>query len=212
MSLEERALLEAFVVDNPDLERLESLLAEFNIFEALWGKKVRGELRHSDFLAFLLNPTENHGLGDIFLRKLLNTVKINIDSWDNLFAQFVEIKKWPEEELPEYFFEFEFVDDPDDQLWLTLYIGSGHKVLLQAIHQFAKEHPHIFRGVGRRVSSKWTPLYERQFLGPKNYEDVDFESMKEKVGAEWNSFLTHDLPAIHQALSEIKWPTPHASN
>lgn len=53
MTTEERALLEAFVVDNHDLERLEALLAEFNIFEA-----VRQELRHSDFLAFLLDPAQ----------------------------------------------------------------------------------------------------------------------------------------------------------
>ena len=58
--------LEALVVDNPDLERLEALLDEFNIFEAIGA--VRVELRHSDFLAFLLNPTQNHGLGDAFVK------------------------------------------------------------------------------------------------------------------------------------------------
>lgn len=45
--------LEAFVVGNPDLERLETLLDQFNMFEAIGA--VRQELRHSDFLAFLLN-------------------------------------------------------------------------------------------------------------------------------------------------------------
>ena len=54
------ALLEALIVDNPDLERLEALLEQFNIFEALGA--VRVELRHSDFLAFLLNPNQSHGL------------------------------------------------------------------------------------------------------------------------------------------------------
>jgi hypothetical protein len=49
--MEERALLENFVVGNRDLERLERLLNEFSIFEALGA--VRQELRHSDFLAFL---------------------------------------------------------------------------------------------------------------------------------------------------------------
>mgnify|MGYP001362130547 CR=1 FL=1 len=68
----ERALLEAFVVNNPDLERLEALLAEFNIFEAVGA--VRQELRHSDFLAFLLDPTGNHRLGDAFLKRLLKHV------------------------------------------------------------------------------------------------------------------------------------------
>ena len=69
-----RALLEAFVVENRDLERLEALLAEFNIFEAIGA--VRQELRHSDFLSFLLDPGQNHGLGDAFLKRFLKYVVI----------------------------------------------------------------------------------------------------------------------------------------
>ena len=44
--------LERFVVDNPELEQLEDLLAKFNIFEVL--KLQRQEIRHSNFLAWLL--------------------------------------------------------------------------------------------------------------------------------------------------------------
>jgi hypothetical protein len=66
---DDRKALEAFVVDNEDLERLELLSAEFNIFEAIGA--VRQELRHSELLAFLLDPSENHGLGDGFLRRFL---------------------------------------------------------------------------------------------------------------------------------------------
>jgi hypothetical protein len=65
---------EALVVDNPELERLEALLDEFNIFEAIGA--VRVELRHSDFLAFLLNPTQNHGLGDAFVKRLLEKPRL----------------------------------------------------------------------------------------------------------------------------------------
>lgn len=73
----DRAALEAFVVNNEDLEKLDALLAELNIFEAIG--VVRQELRHSDFLAFLLNPAQNHGLGDIFLKQLLMNVLIRAD-------------------------------------------------------------------------------------------------------------------------------------
>ncbi len=41
----------------------------FNIFEAMGA--TRQELRHSDFLAFLLDPHQTHGLGDALLRALL---------------------------------------------------------------------------------------------------------------------------------------------
>jgi predicted transcriptional regulator of viral defense system len=50
--------------------------AEFNIFEALGA--VRQELRHSDFLAFLLNPRANHRLGDVFLKRLLKHVLVAV--------------------------------------------------------------------------------------------------------------------------------------
>lgn len=78
MIQEERELLERFVVDNEDLEKLESELAKFNIFEAVG--IVRQELRHSNFLAFLMNPSQNHRLDDIFLKKFLKRVLLEADN------------------------------------------------------------------------------------------------------------------------------------
>jgi len=68
----DRRALEYFVVDNVDLEQLELLLDQFNIFEAIGA--VRQELRHSDFLAFLLKPQASHGLGDALVKRLLQRV------------------------------------------------------------------------------------------------------------------------------------------
>ena len=67
-----RTLLEWFVVDNSELEQLEGMLSPFNVFEAIGA--TRQELRHSDFLSFLLDPTENHGLKDYFLKTLFKKV------------------------------------------------------------------------------------------------------------------------------------------
>lgn len=72
INLSDHQLLERLVVENEDLERLESLLDRFNIFEATGS--VRHELRHSDFLAYLLDPRMNHGLGDVLLVRLLQEV------------------------------------------------------------------------------------------------------------------------------------------
>jgi hypothetical protein len=82
MIQEERELLQRFVVDNEDLEKLESELAKFNIFEAIG--VVRQELRHSDFLAFLLNPSQNHRLEDVFLKRLLKRVLLEADEVTDL--------------------------------------------------------------------------------------------------------------------------------
>ena len=60
--------LQALILD-PDLERLEDLLADFNIFDVLG--IARAELRHSAFLAWLLDPRGSHGLRDYFLRTFL---------------------------------------------------------------------------------------------------------------------------------------------
>ena len=62
-------VLGKLIIDNQDLDSLESKLSGFNIFEAIG--VVRQEIRHSNFIAFLLNPFENHRLGDLFLKKLL---------------------------------------------------------------------------------------------------------------------------------------------
>ena len=66
----ETELLEAFLQDD-DLDRLEDIAEELNIFEVLGA--VRQELRHSSFLAWLLDPSRNHGLGDYFLKRFLWT-------------------------------------------------------------------------------------------------------------------------------------------
>ncbi len=65
----DRKMLENFVVNNEDLEILESLTGRFNIFVAIG--VLHQELRHSDFLSFLMDPNGNHGLGDIFLTRFL---------------------------------------------------------------------------------------------------------------------------------------------
>lgn len=90
-SSEELNLLQELIVNNPDLEKLEGLLDRFNLFEALG--IVRQEIRHSDFLAFLLDPRQNHGLDDLFLKRLLQETiaqaetnlpitPIHLDIWD----------------------------------------------------------------------------------------------------------------------------------
>lgn len=61
--------LQAFTSD-PDLERLETLLAEFNLFDVLG--ITRSELQHSRVIAWLLNPRGSHGLRDHFLRGFLS--------------------------------------------------------------------------------------------------------------------------------------------
>src|SRR6266699_4955387 len=66
---EELTALERFVVDNDDLLTLESLIGRFNIFDAL--AISQAEIRHSNFLAFILDPAESNGQGPLFLKAVL---------------------------------------------------------------------------------------------------------------------------------------------
>jgi PD-(D/E)XK nuclease superfamily len=88
MSKEEQNLLEKFIIENIELESLESLLAQFNIFESIGA--VKQELRHSDFLSFLLDPSQNHGLGDLFLKKFLKQILFKAEE-TNLSAVDIDI-------------------------------------------------------------------------------------------------------------------------
>lgn len=64
-----REALERFVVDNNDLLQLEGRIGRFNIFDALG--VAHAEIRHSNFLAWLLDPAESHGQGSVFLKAVL---------------------------------------------------------------------------------------------------------------------------------------------
>lgn len=58
--------------DLSDFERKFKIRKGFNLFEAL--NITRQEIRHSRFLAYLLDPNETHGLHDKFLRAILLAV------------------------------------------------------------------------------------------------------------------------------------------
>ena len=90
---EQRALLENFVIANKDLEELETKISRFNLFEAVG--MVRQEIKHSNFLQFLLNPSEKHQFGDLFLKKLLIEVlqdaeETPVDGLDIAVATFTD--------------------------------------------------------------------------------------------------------------------------
>jgi hypothetical protein len=58
--------------DDARLGQLEDVLTRFNLFEAIGA--TNEELRHSNFLGFLLDPNKSHGLGDRFVEGLLRRV------------------------------------------------------------------------------------------------------------------------------------------
>jgi len=74
----------ATLIKDTSIEKLELLLFKPNIFDILKIKDV--EVRHSNFLAWLLDPEGNHNLRDIFLKWFLKEVFASVKvAWANEF-------------------------------------------------------------------------------------------------------------------------------
>jgi len=95
--------LNELIVNCPEFEKLEGLLGGFNIFQVL--KFEHGEIRHSNVLAWIMDPGGSHGLGSTFLKKWLMRIlhessserempvaPVDIDSWQ--FADVEVRREW----------------------------------------------------------------------------------------------------------------------
>lgn len=67
--------LQRFLLDIDCLDELLPWTGKFNIFDVL--RISRTEIRHSNTLGWLLDPTENHGLGDVFLKNIFQKLVEN---------------------------------------------------------------------------------------------------------------------------------------
>jgi len=84
-----QADLEKLGVDD-DLNNLDALLNRFNIFKAIG--VVHQEILHSNFLSFLLDPSESHKLGDTFLKGFLLNVLAELNAVD--FSDIEVRREW----------------------------------------------------------------------------------------------------------------------
>lgn len=75
--------LKDFLLDIECLDQLSKWTKKRNLFDIL--KISRTEIRHSNMLAWLLNPNENHGLGDSILRGFIQYYVTN-HGIENLFS------------------------------------------------------------------------------------------------------------------------------
>ncbi len=84
--------LEEFLCKNPELEKLEDLIEDFNIFTAL--SFVNEEIRHSRFLTWLMDPSESHGVGNYFLTSFLKEISVKGNSLGLNVPSVFEIDDW----------------------------------------------------------------------------------------------------------------------
>lgn len=92
--------LQNFLLDIGCLDELQPWTGHFNLFDVL--KISRTEIRHSNMLSWLLNPNENHGMGDAFLKAVIQEVVVNdskgrYDVFHTLlldFYSFIVYREW----------------------------------------------------------------------------------------------------------------------
>lgn len=70
---EQRRILNQFLAECSELRQLEAKLGRFSLFGVL--RFEEGEIRHSNVLAWLLDPSESHGLGESFLKRFCILLK-----------------------------------------------------------------------------------------------------------------------------------------
>ena len=73
--MDNEKVLQEFLLDIECLDELLPWTGKFNLFDVL--KVSRTEIRHSNMLAWLMDPNENHGLGDAFLKGILRRLMEN---------------------------------------------------------------------------------------------------------------------------------------
>jgi hypothetical protein len=86
------AALNKLAVDCPELTELETQLGGFNLFQVL--KFEYGELRHSNVLAWLMDPKGSHGMGDVFLQRWLMRVVHESGDDEKAGVSPVELASW----------------------------------------------------------------------------------------------------------------------
>lgn len=72
ISKEEREALQNFLMDTDEIDQIEEKTSKFNAFETLG--VVNKEIRHSNVLGWLMTPNEQHGLGEAFIKKMIQEI------------------------------------------------------------------------------------------------------------------------------------------
>ena len=81
MTLTELKKKYSALINDIQFDELDLGLKQPNIFKVLGA--TRAEIRHSNFLAWLLDPNESHNLGGVFLKRFLREV-FSSDRFDNI--------------------------------------------------------------------------------------------------------------------------------
>ena len=163
----ERLDLENFLLDIDCLNGLNPWIDDINIFEIL--KMSKMEIRHSNFLAWLLNPKESHSFGDRILKDVIcHVIKHDNNKIDKAF-NIIDANLWDYQSFDVYREKYDI-----DVLIVS---NDEKKVICIENKIFSEEHSKQTIRY-RKILDKEYPNHNKLFifLTPDGYEAIDFEN------------------------------------
>jgi len=174
----DKDLLEEFIINNENLERLEDIVNDFNIFTSL--NMINNEIRHSSFLSWIMNPKENHNLKDYFLSSLLKVISMKASSLGMSTPSIFDIDNW------------NFVETEILREWRNIDIlikDDSHKLICIIENKiYSKEHSGQLRRYKEIVEVEY-PDYQKMFV----YLTIEGDEATED---EYLSINYHDIIEI----------------
>jgi hypothetical protein len=196
----EKEILEEFIHDNRELEQLEEIIDEFNIFTSL--DIVNNEIRHSNFLSWLMRPNESHGLGDYFLSFFLKRISFKASSLGIEGPSIFDVDSWSFDDA-EILREWRNID-------ILIKCDNLNFICVIENKIYAKEHSNQLQRY-KDIVQKEYPNYNKLFVflsaegdipSESDYIPLDYDEIikliehiidnkKDKIGSELLAFISH---------------------
>lgn len=199
-SKSEKEILEEFIHENAELERLEEIVDEFNIFTTL--DIVNSEIRHSNFLSWLMNPNESHGLGYYFLASFLKKISFKASSLGIEGPSIFDIDSWKFDDT-EILREWRNIDvliRCDNQKFVCVIenkiYSEEHSEQLQRYKDIIKKEYPDYKKSFVYLTIEGDIPSESEYI-PLSYSDIIplvehlLDSKKNKLGSEILAFISH---------------------
>ena len=204
-------VLEQFINNNTELELLEDIVEDFNIFSAL--SIIHNEIRHSNMLAWLMDPNESHGLGDYFLAIFLKRMASKTTSFGIESLSVFDIDSWHFDSA-EILREYKHID--------ILIRSDEHKFICAIENKIrSREHSKQLQRYREAMQNEY-PGYTKMFIyltangefpSDENYVPISYaevipllehltKSRKDRMGTEILTFISHYREMLRRYIME----------
>lgn len=196
--------LENFIVKaQPDLEIIKQNLSAFNIFNVL-GIQHR-EIRHSNFLGWLLDPNESHNLEDVFLKELFKLMRkvgvLKAEDFVSLLLQDLSSTQVYRESV--HNIDILIVNEKQG-----LVICIENKINADySDHQLEKYYNYVeenYNGLKNRVYLTLTPFKNQnhfKYSEGKNYTNINYKDIVKLLKTNKDS-VDASIPTIRESINQ----------